>query len=450
MNYFRHIGLVTPVVKVLFCFVAGIGFEWLFDTPDPQGATKRWVTGVACAMLLACSVWLARSLARSGPALGEFVSTWSSALLYGYTHEMLVRRLESSAIILRMAGTVIAVVPALLAFRSFGGTPRARRALQYAVLAFVAADVYHFKFTYLFDHSDVIQLPARFVTRPSPLTYQKRRHVDLQEASLAGAYPRLQAALAFSPMLRQRLEGHGARQAEYWSNNAFVFADEAGSSFRVDSWLKPLDQFMRANWRLPINDTTDLPAFIDLDRVRFPLDHPGTRRVVGVDADKIRFFAHGYQVPSVDALVPLMMDPAYAGNLLFVLPVDAAETTPPIPWTSQVPLDADESRPLAYEVRQFDSNHLSISVSNAGPQPVWLSYADIWHPFWQATVNGRRVPVYQGEMAYKAVPLSPGDNVVQFRFHTPFFSILSACVAADAALWLCMICWMIMRGNLES
>ena len=35
MWYFRHIGLVSSLVKVLFCFVAGLGFERLF-APEPR------------------------------------------------------------------------------------------------------------------------------------------------------------------------------------------------------------------------------------------------------------------------------------------------------------------------------------------------------------------------------------------------------------------------------
>jgi uncharacterized membrane protein YfhO len=45
-----------------------------------------------------------------------------------------------------------------------------------------------------------------------------------------------------------------------------------------------------------------------------------------------------------------------------------------------------------------------------------LSYADVWHPRWKATVNGRRVRVERANLAYKAVALDRGANVVEFRF----------------------------------
>jgi hypothetical protein len=261
----------------------------------------------------------------------------------------------------------------------------------------------------------------------------------------------MQATLAFSPMLRTRVEGRATKEAEYWTNNAFFFADEAGSSFRADSWLKPLDQFMRMNWNMPIDGVSGLPPLVDLDRPGFPLDRPGTRRVAGIDADKIRFFTRAYGVMSASDLAPLLMDPSYAGNLLFVLPTQTQDVAPgPIPWTLQVPLDSNDSRPLKYEVQQFDSNNVIVSVADAGPQQVWMSYADVWHPFWEATVNGRRAAVYRGELAYKAVLLDPGANSVHFRFRSPAVSTLPALVAGDAALWLFLVCWMIMRGVLQS
>jgi len=65
-------------------------------------------------------------------------------------------------------------------------------------------------------------------------------------------------------------------------------------------------------------------------------------------------------------------------------------------------------------------------------------------------VNGRPVPIYRGEMAYKAILLDPGPNIVHFRFRSPALSIVPALVAGDAALWLFLVCWMIMRGVLQS
>jgi hypothetical protein len=41
MKFFRHVGLVSPLVRVLWCFVAGVGFEYLADSPAPPRVWPR-------------------------------------------------------------------------------------------------------------------------------------------------------------------------------------------------------------------------------------------------------------------------------------------------------------------------------------------------------------------------------------------------------------------------
>ena len=100
MKYFRHIGLVTPLVKVLLCFIAGVGFEWLFDAPDTHGARRRCLAGVGCAALLRCAAWMAHDLAGSVAVSGDF---------------LVVRRLAAVATLSRVAAAFAAGVPLLLA-----------------------------------------------------------------------------------------------------------------------------------------------------------------------------------------------------------------------------------------------------------------------------------------------------------------------------------------------
>jgi hypothetical protein len=39
-------------------------------------------------------------------------------------------------------------------------------------------------------------------------------------------------------------------------------------------------------------------------------------------------------------------------------------------------------------------------------------------------------------MAYKAVPIGPGENEVRFRFESRLFSFLSLLLALNSALWV--------------
>jgi hypothetical protein len=105
-------------------------------------------------------------------------------------------------------------------------------------------------------------------------------------------------------------------------------------------------------------------------------------------------------------------------------------------------VSADDSRALTYRIEQFDANTLRLAVSNPGP-PAWMVYADVWDPLWRASVNGRSVPIYRANVAYKAVALESGSNLVEFRFGSRAWSVLAALLAVNAALWIALTGWLI-------
>jgi hypothetical protein len=450
MSYFRNNGLVSPLVLVLWCFVAGIEFEWLCEAQVPgRRAWPRQVAGVMLAAVLAACAIFAFRLSLDHPSMLALVDAMSTPGVDRPAHtqvaDVLAGRLWTSTIVAVVSAIVVGFGAAMFCVPQLTSRPRARQLWLWVVLLLVAADVYHFKFGYLFSRSDVIPASVRFVERPERMTYSARRAIDLKRAAIEGSNRRLNATLEFSPMFRRRLQGTASLGAQYWTNNMFVFEDEAGSTFQVDSWLKPLDLLIRMYWRVPIDDTTRFPPGVDLRQLEFPLDHPAAARVAGVTADKIRFFSQAYAVDSADALPPLMTDAGYAGNILFVLREKGAVPLFPeaVKWSGQMPLSSDDSQPLRYRVDAFDANSLQVTVSNPGPAS-WMSYADVWHPFWRATVNGHAVPVYQANMAYKAVPIERGENVVHFQFGSRLFSWLSAILAVNAAFWLATIASMML------
>jgi hypothetical protein len=422
MRFFRHIALVSPFVKVLMIFVAGIGFERLF------GLRKSRAAAVAAAIVLLAGAWLALDLAQSPSTLPRYMDP--DPLVdrpdHMYDPLLVARRLHASA-------ALAAAGAAIIAAAAFTGS-RLRGVTMAVAISFVAADVYYFKFNHLLTRSDVVPRPARTVLRPAPMTFPQRRDLELRAALLTSG--RLRATLSFNHVLRQSLQGQAARGTQYWTSHAFLFTDEAGSSFRMDSWLRPLDQLMRMYWGAPIDDASTLPPGIDLGDLSFPISGSGAGQVAGVTADKIRFFAAAYTVGSPGELVPLMTDPSHAGNLLFVLPINDGHDRRAPPWTSQQALSSDDSRQLPYEVVRFTANSLAIRAANPNAAAGWMTYADVWHPSWKATVNGKPAPVYRANMAYKAIPIEAGENLIELRFGSRLFAMLTAIVSANAVCWL--------------
>jgi hypothetical protein len=211
-----------------------------------------------------------------------------------------------------------------------------------------------------------------------------------------------------------------------------VFVDEAGSSFRADHWLLPLDKLMRTYWGQDVNDRSRPPTgFTAYRRVEFPLRSPAARKLTGVDTDKVQFFRKAYFRHDETATAALLADPRYRGDALF-LSAEAGEEETPAPAR----IDEDDRVDLAYAVERFDANNLELAVNNTTGAPVWMLFSDVWHPGWRATVDGREVPVRRADLAYKAVELPSGQTRVHFRFHMPTVSVLHVLIGLCSLAWL--------------
>ncbi len=201
MRFFRHIALVSPLVKVLLVFVAGIGFERLFEHHDRRAFVRA--AGLAAAIVLFGGAWLALNLARSPVTLLHYMDPDPAIDRPDHMYEptLVARRLHASAA-LAAAGALLVGAAAF--------TPRRLRVVVLAiVLGFVTYDVYRFKFTHLLTRSDVVPQPARVAVRPAPMTLPLRRDPDLRAALLTSG--RLRSTLSFHHVLRRSLQGQVAR-----------------------------------------------------------------------------------------------------------------------------------------------------------------------------------------------------------------------------------------------
>ncbi len=66
------------------------------------------------------------------------------------------------------------------------------------------------------------------------------------------------------------------------------------------------------------------------------------------------------------------------------------------------------------QIVHYDSLHVVIEAASAGPG--FLVLSDTYYPGWEATVDAESAPIYQANGCVRAVPLSPGQNRVEFRF----------------------------------
>ncbi|MCC0003085.1 MAG: hypothetical protein H6871_09015 [Methylobacteriaceae bacterium] len=64
-----------------------------------------------------------------------------------------------------------------------------------------------------------------------------------------------------------------------------------------------------------------------------------------------------------------------------------------------------------------------IEVEAEAPDGGWLVLTDIYHPWWEASLDGRPAPIEQADVAFRAVRLPPGKHRLSFRFR-PFTGLL--------------------------
>jgi hypothetical protein len=78
-----------------------------------------------------------------------------------------------------------------------------------------------------------------------------------------------------------------------------------------------------------------------------------------------------------------------------------------------LPPDAARARILSYE------NTEATIETQAPAGGGWLVLADVWHPWWFATLDGEEAPVLRANVVFRAVAIPEGRHEVRFFFR-PF------------------------------
>ena len=137
-------------------------------------------------------------------------------------------------------------------------------------------------------------------------------------------------------------------------------------------------------------------------------------------------------------------------NVLFL----SSDEGRPVPGRSDDPVSAAAISSYGrvdalYRVTRFSPNEVIIEAEAPVDRPAWLLYSDIWHPNWKAEVNAKAVPVYAANLAYKAVPLVPGKNVVRFYFHAPLMIFFYWFFAVQGVIAMGILGWMFLTNRRE-
>jgi len=195
------------------------------------------------------------------------------------------------------------------------------------------------------------------------------------------------------------------RGMQYWSNDAFFFFDPCGTIFRSDHRLKNVDDYFRlyGDQHEKFNIEQPLP------------DHTGFQKMMGCYYPKLQLFKNIYHADNID---DQLKSPQYKGDILLTDDRDNRDVF------EDIKRDDDKSilktdtriRDIPIFVRHFGANHINIELQNDRHTPLVLHYADAYHPYWKAMVNGKEEKIYRSNKAFKAVIIPSGNVQIDFRF----------------------------------
>ncbi|MCK4543688.1 MAG: hypothetical protein KAU17_15765 [Spirochaetales bacterium] len=208
----------------------------------------------------------------------------------------------------------------------------------------------------------------------------------------------------------------------YWSSESFFFFDACSSIFRVDHHLNGIndyyhtynDKFLPFNIEQPLSENK---AFL---------------KIMGCNSPKLQTFKNMYYVDKPENYMKNLL---YKGDVLFtdtkngnsvIIKIDKDDV-------DQI-LSTNERIEIPIHVKEFSANQINIELNNNFNEPVVLHYADGYHKYWKAFVNGKEEKIYKSNKAFKAIIIPPGKAEVEFIFREPkviwamyFFIFLGLC-----------------------
>jgi len=442
MKYYRHLSLVSSIIKLFLCLSAGYGLDILLQRNKIQKDNKQWKTivGGMALLFLGLSIFLFLS-GKNKNLAKKFLEGLVEQSAYVPDHEQKLniyipglipyvdldslrsRLVSSSAFAFLLS--VILILVLLFSGKSF------LKYFIWALLLIHAIQIYKYKF----DETKLKTIPLdgslSEITQFQAMPFHVRRY-----SSFLPDKPRdaILAHLRYRPL--------------YWSTNSFIFKDELGHFLRTDHWLKPFDQYLRAYYGQDIDDTSENPRGLENYRsLKFPHGHPAAAKISGATKNKIHFFKEAYALRDEKQISALMTHEKYSGDLLF-LSMDqemAGNVLEMRTWEEQVPLDTNERVSYPWQLLRFDANNLEIEVDIAREEKMWLLYSDVFNPLWRVYVNGREEDVYRGNLAYKAVLLKGGKNRIHFNAHSPSLNRLFNFWGMNSLFWVCIILFLFCR-----
>ncbi|OGX31469.1 MAG: hypothetical protein A2787_10070 [Omnitrophica WOR_2 bacterium RIFCSPHIGHO2_01_FULL_48_9] len=401
MKYYRHIGHVYGLVKILLIICAGFGLNdfWM------AAAKTRWRLGLLIILFFIFMLDVTAPSQGEAFAQWQFLSSDFKNIFAGYSFERFVYRFYPYIIL--FAGVLLfSTVRFFMKTMKFSPAVL-EKILCLALLAAFGVDMLSFR---SWVDKNVPRLPPEEHANlsgfnVSPMAYQEVR-------AFAPVSERQKKAYA----LANRKDGLSGGYAHYYS---FLMYDPCDPQYRTLLLSTSIKDLMEINPMFPqlldhcadgrpklsLMSQPKILSTLEETKNYFQSIHGVMNRIVGTSPAK-----------AAEAL--LAAKKILSQQLVLTIDPKAVRT------------DAYQARGTAdplgeVKVEQFDANRIKLQVAVAEKEGAWLVYKDAYHPAWQARVDGKKTPIERAFFSFKAVYLPFGKHAVELRFQHGLTSVLS-------------------------
>ena len=407
-RFFRHVGLVAPVVCLFLVFFAGFGVQAY------EGILRRRAAGIRPrgrerAALVALPASLVGIFALLLADRVDVFSVFDHSLWVGLITDN--QPYVSRAAINTGLTVMLLGVAALIAVTARAAFSRRHGLVLFAALMLAhGADTVAYKVEREARQAPAVGADVERLFEPEAYSYPPTRtQMYVTNERYRAIAPLVVGNADANPLLPfPSVLKYGAA---YWNTEWFLLLDAGESVFRSDHWLDGVDQFHTV-WVPP--DERLSPRHLG-----FPIPQaPAFAKLSGLGFPKAALFATVRALPATQDVRQALGRAEFGGDAVFVSRDELGQLDGELASAVQPfdPAAADRIEGARVTVREFEPNRVVFDVTNPRAEPAVVYYADAWHPDWRATVNGRAAPVLRANLAYKAVAVPSGDSTVVFEF----------------------------------
>ncbi len=394
MDYFRHIRDVVSNYKLFIPLLAGFGLERYLALVKNGGDERRW-------------------LALAGEALSA-AAVLAGSIVYSAGH--------GRAVLIYAAGATIVFLAALYLLRYRFGV------LRHTVHFLIAC----FLFQMLSYQALANATMYSFAKRVLPIDKSVTSIHDYTYQDIRTELPYEKRVLDASAFL-------SVSRINYSFVYNFLLWDPCFPIKRIDF----LNENVYEYFKLKQVELVDINPRNNTfgKRLLFPADR-NFFNSIGCNSPKLKLFKNVVFSDSVKESGDMIREMPMVDRVIILNGVDEKERAR---WPSASPFTDNFARGKI-SVKGFSANRLSLEVEVGEKDGAWLYYADAFHPGWKAYVNGAGVPVAQANIAFKAIPLGPGNNSVELVFRDEpartIGRVLILCGVIFTATVLAILCGM--------